>query len=175
MQRAMIIDQRIAFAAARSYDPSNKEAVGADYMVVMQHTLQSPDGGSQERYIKYALLPGRRLEAFNAFDAIAAGETKCQILVPIAEEAHTKTAIGKNPVVGFRRQIHTKQEAGWIHAQRCDRTDRQTASLRARSSRHDRNTARQIPHGLAKLCRLNRADIVHWKKLTAHAHLSPQS
>src|SRR5262249_15887776 len=39
-QRALKIDQRIAFAAARGHDPSDKETVGADDLVVVQHAFQ---------------------------------------------------------------------------------------------------------------------------------------
>jgi len=129
--------------------------------MMVQHALQRSDSGLQKWYTENALIPGRGLESLASLGTVSPGETQGQTMLFAAEEAHAKTAVGEDRAMCFRARIDPDQQAGRVHAERCDGADRQPASACIRLGRHDRNAARQILHGLAKLRRFDGAEVGH--------------
>lgn len=56
-QGPLEIDQRAAVAAARRHDPADKDAVGADRLMLVELAFDHADRVPQHRYFEQALIP----------------------------------------------------------------------------------------------------------------------
>ncbi|KRR07660.1 hypothetical protein CP49_36875 [Bradyrhizobium valentinum] len=145
--------------------------MGADELVVMQDAFEHANCALQNRYVKNALIPWRCIETVDTVCAMPAGETQREVLLIAAEKTHAKSAVGEYRIVSVGIGINTDQQAGRLHADRGNRTDRPPPPSNGRSGRYNGDAARQISHGLAKLNRLDGLNIVHPGRRLAIAQL----